>query len=90
MFLDNISHTAHTQKHVSFTCQLVCQSLILVNGNTVLKTALGVTLELGFKESGKYRQEREIGIHFNRDSFLHVFRQVKQKEFHLFFLQLWL
>lgn len=45
MFLDNISHT-HTQKHGSFICQLVCQSLILVNGNTVLKSVLGVVLEL--------------------------------------------
>ena len=45
MFLDNISHT-HTQKHGSFICHLVCQSLILVNGNTVLKSVLGVVLEL--------------------------------------------
>lgn len=44
-------------------CQLVCQSLILVNGDIVLKTVLEVMFELDFEgEIGNTEKEEKLGF----------------------------
>lgn len=90
MFLDNISHT-HTYTKTCFIYLPV--SLPIPNISEwqyCPKTCTRGHAELGFKEVGNTDRKRNRDSFPNRDSFLHVFRQVKQKEFHFIFLQLWL